>query len=169
MQDLENDRLNRRAGKCRTWKMTDQILHFPALQFGPSFSRSCIFKPCNLVHHFPGPAFSRSCIFSRPLRFGGSQWHCALYKFTYLLTYLLTLMTEIKTCMGSGCHFLVIICSGRYCDPSCLFVGQLVCWCGCKVCSFVNMCWGRISLKWSEIEARVNTYGKWQLGSRALG
>jgi len=25
MQDLENDGPNRKAGKCRTWKMTDQI------------------------------------------------------------------------------------------------------------------------------------------------
>ena len=25
MQDLENGGPNRRAGKCRTWKMTDQI------------------------------------------------------------------------------------------------------------------------------------------------
>jgi len=25
MQDLENNGPNRRAGKCRTWKMTDQI------------------------------------------------------------------------------------------------------------------------------------------------
>jgi len=25
MQDLENDGPNRRAGKCRTWKMTDQV------------------------------------------------------------------------------------------------------------------------------------------------
>ena len=25
MQDLENEGPNRRAGKCKTWKMTDQI------------------------------------------------------------------------------------------------------------------------------------------------
>ena len=25
MQDLENDGPNRRAGKCRTWKMTDHV------------------------------------------------------------------------------------------------------------------------------------------------
>jgi len=25
MQDLENDGPNRKAGKCRTWKMMDQI------------------------------------------------------------------------------------------------------------------------------------------------
>jgi len=35
-----------------------QVLHFPALRFGPSFSRSCIFMPWDLVRHFPGPTFS---------------------------------------------------------------------------------------------------------------
>jgi len=38
------------------------VLAFSPLQFGPSFSTSCISKPCDLIHHF-----SRSCIFSSPL------------------------------------------------------------------------------------------------------
>ena len=41
-----------------------QVLHFPAPRFGPSFSRSCIFQPCDLVLHFPGLAFSSPAIWS---------------------------------------------------------------------------------------------------------
>jgi len=33
---------------------------FHPLRRGPSFSRCCIFQPCELVRHFPGPAFSSS-------------------------------------------------------------------------------------------------------------
>jgi len=36
-----------------------QALHFQALLYGPSFSRSCIFRPCNFRGlSFSGPAFS---------------------------------------------------------------------------------------------------------------
>jgi len=52
------------------WSVIFRVLHFPALRFGPSFSRSCIFHPCDLVRHFPGPALSRSCIFSHPVLIG---------------------------------------------------------------------------------------------------
>ena len=40
------------------WSAIFQVLHFPAMRFGPSFSRSCIFQPWDLVRHFPGSAFS---------------------------------------------------------------------------------------------------------------
>jgi len=46
------------------WSVIFQVLHFPALRFGPSFSRSCILLPCDLVRHFPGPAFSSHEIWS---------------------------------------------------------------------------------------------------------
>ena len=49
MQDLENDGPNRRAGKCRTWKMTDQIAGLE--NAGPG-------KCLGSKMHCPGPAFS---------------------------------------------------------------------------------------------------------------
>jgi len=45
MQDLENYRLNHRAGE-----MEDN-----------SFARLCIFQSCDVVRHFPGPASSKYC------------------------------------------------------------------------------------------------------------
>ena len=59
LSDLKmTDQKGPKTGMCRTWKMTDQIaglenawvhandlfLHFPAVRFGPSFSRSCTFS-----------------------------------------------------------------------------------------------------------------------------
>jgi len=37
---------------------------FHPLWCGPSFSRSCISQPCDLVRQFPGPAFSSPAIWS---------------------------------------------------------------------------------------------------------
>jgi len=56
------------------WSVIFQVLHFPALRFGPSFSRSCIFQ----VLHFQSPPQIRRV----------SVTLCALQ--IYLLTYLLT-------------------------------------------------------------------------------
>jgi len=64
-------------GKCRTWKMMGpdhlhhlcifqacDLVHFPGLWFGPSFSRSIILQACDLVCHFPGASFSSPVIWS---------------------------------------------------------------------------------------------------------
>ena len=41
-----------------TWSVIFQVLHFPALRFGPSFSRSCIVQ----VLHFQSPLIAIRCV-----------------------------------------------------------------------------------------------------------
>ena len=52
MQYHENDGPNRSPGICKS--VIFQVLHFPALRFGPSFSRCCNFQSL----FFCGPTFS---------------------------------------------------------------------------------------------------------------
>ena len=60
------------------WSVIFQVRQFQALLFGPSFSRSVIFRVCDLVRYFPGPSISGFAIWSvifqvrhfQALRFG---------------------------------------------------------------------------------------------------
>jgi len=78
---------------CRTWKTTDQIarlenartnhlhapMHFPALLFDPSFSKSCTFQSLVLF----GPSFSDLINSAPPAHFPGSVFSVACPHFLF--------------------------------------------------------------------------------------
>ena len=59
-------------------------------------------------------------------------------------------------------YHIFVTSARRYCDTSCLLVSVFMCVC-------VDMCWGRISRKWLEIEARFQWTTDWKWHGESIG